>query len=247
MSGATLGGAENRSVERRAPLRRPAVVYPESDGEPMAESDLHRDEMIAAIDALRRRYRGKKNIYVSGDNFIYYKRGVPSCCVSPDTYVVKGVHGRRRRVYKTWEEGGAVPCFVLEVTSDSTREEDLGRKMMKYRDDLRVPEYFLFDPLGEWIPERLRGYVLRDGIYLAVEMEPPGRLPSRELGLELGIVDGHVRFFRPRQQEPIPTSEELADREERERERANRAERELAKLRAELARSKRPRRKRRPP
>ena len=39
------------------PLQRDDVYYPESDGQPMAETDLHRNEMYDLIHALRRRYR----------------------------------------------------------------------------------------------------------------------------------------------------------------------------------------------
>jgi len=65
---------------------------------------------------------------------------------------VKGVAGHPRRTYKVWEEGGRTPCVVFEITSQKTQLEDRGGKLAIYRDDLRVPEYFLFDPLEEWMP-----------------------------------------------------------------------------------------------
>jgi Uma2 family endonuclease len=38
---------------------------------------------------------------------------------------------------------------VIELTSTSTLRFDLGRKFSLYLDVLKVPEYFLFDPLEE--------------------------------------------------------------------------------------------------
>lgn len=217
-------------------LRDP--VYPERDGKPMAESDAHRDAMWDAIHALMDRFADDPSVYVSGNNFVYFTEGVPSDCVSPDAYVVKGVTKHPRPIFKVWTEG-ARPCFVLEVTSKTTRREDLGDKMAKYRDDLRVPEYFLFDLLRDWIPEGLRGYVLEGENYRPVERTRAGRLPSRQLGLELAIDDtGALRFYEPGAASPIPTRLERAESEreraDRERARADAAEREIARLKRTL-------------
>ena len=62
-----------------APASQP-VVYPESDGKPMAETDLHRSEMLALLDALEERYRAEANVYVTGNNFLYYEEGNPKAC-----------------------------------------------------------------------------------------------------------------------------------------------------------------------
>ena len=208
--------------------------YPTGDGRPMGETDDHRDEMKDyAVNVLKDFFREQPLVYVSGNNFLYYTEGVPTDVVSPDTYVVKGVPNRQRDVYKVWEEGMHVPCFVLEVTSRRTRREDLGDKMATYRDDLGVEEYFLFDLRGEWIPERLRGYVFEGGVYRPIAAGASGRLPSRTLGLDLTAVDRHLRFFLPGSDEALPTREERAMQE---RERADRAEEEVRRLQEELRR-----------
>ncbi|MBI3273120.1 MAG: Uma2 family endonuclease [Planctomycetes bacterium] len=230
-------------MDGRRVLPEQAVVYPTRDGKPMGETDDHRDEMKDyGINVLKDRYQGEPQVYVSGNNFIYPTEGVSADSISPDVYVVKGVPDRQRDVYKVWEEGGHLPCFVLEVTSRSTRLEDLGAKMAKYRDDLGVKEYFLFDPRGEWIPGRLRGFVLEGGVYQPIQALASGRLPSHELGLELGVVAGHLRFFEPGAAEPLPTRAERAEREARradaERKRAETEHRraETERLRAEAER-----------
>ncbi|MFL6236818.1 MAG: Uma2 family endonuclease [Thermoanaerobaculia bacterium] len=67
--------------------------------------------------------------------------------VSPDVFLVRGVPKTpRRRVYKLWEEGEA-PSLVIEVTSDSTSDEDTGKKKGIY-ERLGVEEYLLSIPWG---------------------------------------------------------------------------------------------------
>jgi Uma2 family endonuclease len=46
--------------------------------------------------------------------------------VSPDVFVIFGVSKRQRRSYKTWQEGGKLPSFILEITSRTTRKQDEG-------------------------------------------------------------------------------------------------------------------------
>jgi Uma2 family endonuclease len=219
-----------------------AVVYPVRDDTPMGETDRHRDELIDSVSALKHHFRGQPDVYVSGNNFVYYVQGDPSAVVSPDTYVVRGVSPEQRDTFKVWEEGGKRPCFALEITSRKSRQTDLGRKKSCYQDDLGVQEYFLYDPRGEWLPEQLRGYALEGDEYRRIEPGPNGRLPSRQLGLELGLLDGHLRYWLPGAERPLPVPAELAQRadEERqradeERQRADELAREVARLRAQLA------------
>ncbi|MBI4612219.1 MAG: Uma2 family endonuclease [Planctomycetes bacterium] len=239
-------------MNRLRTARPPAIDYPTRDGRPMGETDQHRDEMQKyAIEVLEDRYEDDPRIYVTGNNFVYYTEGVLEDVVSPDCYVVKGVAKHARDIYKVWEEGGRVPGFALEVTSRKTRREDLGDKMTKYRDELGVREYFLFDPRGEWIPEKLRGFALREGLYDPVLPTAKGRLPSRELGLELGVDrEGHLRFYPRGSDEPLPTQKERAgqererarqehERARQEHERAETAEAENRRLQAELERLRR--------
>ena len=160
------------------------VEYLVRDDEPLGETDKHIDEARDyAIGVLRQHFRETPRVYVSGHNFIYYAEGDPKTVVSPDAYVVRGVEQRQRDTFKVWEEGGHKPCFVLEVTSKSTRQRDLGVKMFRYRDDLRVGEYFLFDVFGEWIPEHLRGFRLASpGFYEPLVPDARGGSPAPSSG-----------------------------------------------------------------
>ena len=164
-------------------ITRPPVVdkidYPTGDGKPMAESDVHLLLMLSLIPTLREFFKPQPLVYVGGNMLVFYERGNKRKHVSPDVFVVRGVPKEReprRRAYLVWEEGRA-PDFVVEFTSESTRVEDLDHKMAIYRDELRVREYFLFDPFAEHLDPALRGYRLVEGAYQPIS--PVERSDSR--------------------------------------------------------------------
>ena len=103
--------------------REPEIEYPDSDGKPMAESPIHLKVMLHCIEALQDHFAEEPNVYVSGNMLLYYEEGKRSS-VAPDVFVVRGVpKDDERDVYLLWRERKA-PCFVLEVTSKTTRGED---------------------------------------------------------------------------------------------------------------------------
>ena len=201
-------------IPRRAPSRA-AVYYPESDGKPMAESDLHRQVMLDVISMLERWFGGQSDdVYVSGNILVYYVEGDPRRSVSPDALVIKGVRHGQRRVVKLWEEG-RVPQVVFEVTSSSTRREDTGRKRLLYA-QLGVREYYMYDPTGDYLEPRLQAWVLaddptngRDYRPLPLLTEAPGYF-SPELGLEVRLQrDGSLGLRDPESGEWLETNAEL--------------------------------------
>lgn len=201
------------------------VIYPDADGQPMTESDATRDYLLYGVEVLRLYFKSRPNVYVSGNLFIYYEEGNPKTSISPDVFVIFGVSHRKRRSYKTWQEGGHLPNFVLEVTSRSTKRQDEEEKPRLYA-SLGIEEYFQYDPTADYLNPQLRGFRLVDGAYhpLPLAVTPTG-LPyihSAVLGLdlqlhppypELGLAPAAqaLRFYDPR------TGVKLLSREELER------------------------------
>jgi Uma2 family endonuclease len=187
------------------------IEYPESDGKPMAETDTHRVQMTdALIHPLKERYRGE-NVYVSGNLFFYYEEGNPRAVVAPDVFLVFGVSNQIRRTYKLWEEGQA-PSVVFELTSKSTYEDDLSRKRLLY-EELGVQEYFLFDPLHEYLRPPLQGYRLTgEGYYVPVLprqlLNGEWQIGSEVLALLLETDHHNLRLYDPDKEEYLRTPEE---------------------------------------
>lgn len=224
------------------------IEYPESDGKPMAESEIHMLQLMALVYVLRNFFREAQDVYVGGNMLMYYVEGEPQHVVAPDIFVVKGVHKHLRRTFKVWEEGKA-PDLIIELSSRSTRYEDVGNKRGLY-EELGVQEYFLFDPQREYLNPPLRGYRLVNGMY---QLLAGYSLPSQVLGLELRVEGGELRLFDQEQGTflltPTETTERLEETterledetiaRERAEERAAGAEAEVARLRAELERLRR--------
>jgi Uma2 family endonuclease len=213
--------------------------YPSSDGEPMAETSIHIDAIIAIIVALRQ-YLGEQAIVLT-NQFLYYAQGFPRLRVAPDCMVIFGVNVGPRDNYKMWEEG-QVPGVIFEVTSEGTQSQDQIFKKTLY-EQLGVQEYWLFDPRAEWIPDQLQGYRLRGEVYELIQDNC-----SETLQLQLQVEGTLLGFYRLGSGEKLLIPDELATalrREmearqqveaqlELERKRAEQAEQQVERLKARL-------------
>ena len=232
----------------RATTRR-AVDYPTSDGRPMAETDLHRQGMMDLIEAIQARYAADPMCYVTGNLLLFYEEGNRRRHVSPDVMVAfDRPKLPPRDYYLLWEEGKA-PDVVIELTSKTTRREDQRKKWVLYRDVLKVPEYFLFDPTSDWLKPSPQGFRLVDGDYVPIEMTGGDVLPSAILGLglvrrgqELRLFEGGRMLLTPREQVIVEQARADAERRiaEAERVRADDAEAQVARLLREIEAMRRP-------
>jgi Uma2 family endonuclease len=185
------------------------IEYPESDGEPMGETELHRQWMIYIYEVLKQRYRTEQ-VYIGSDLLLYYVEGDPGRYVVPDDFVVLDCDPGPRRTYKLWEEL-RVPNVVFEVTSKSTRHHDTVAKRKTYA-EIGVAEYFLYDPTSDYLSPELQGYRLIDGSYEKIEAEPIAGLECRELGVTLRINGKRLEFVESATGQLLYTREEAAER-----------------------------------
>ena len=125
--------------------------------------------------------------------------------------------------------------MVFEITSRGTRLEDLGTKRAVYA-MLEVQEYFLYDPLGEYLRPPIQGYQLQEGEYQRLPSGGEGELTSQVLGVELRVEAGRLRVVDPTTGERLLTPAEAQAARRAAEARAAQAEVELEQLRAELAR-----------
>jgi Uma2 family endonuclease len=207
------------------------VDYPESDGRPMAETDVHAKCIIDVRFMLDRFFADRPDVYVSGNLLLYYEQGQNTLSVAPDIFVVFGVPKRRRRTYRLWEERQA-PQFVLEVSSKGTRGEDQGAKRGLYA-WLGVQEYVLFDPLEEYLRPPFQGYRLAggpSGNYVPIGPAGGGVLRSEVLGLELHRRGSALRLHDPQTGVWLPTPDEEADARQTAESQAALAERRLVEV-----------------
>ena len=197
--------------DRRQNGRAARVVYPSSDGKPMAETSVHIAELIHCFLTLEDFFAADAAVCVAADMFLYYEEGNPSACVAPDLFIVKGVAKHDRDSYKLWEEG-AVPSFVLELTSASTAAEDQRKRELYSR--LGVGEYVLYDPRLEGRRRTARGgaltgYRRQEDRYEPLPVAAEGGLLSEQLGLRLVVEGGRLQCY------DLSTGRRLLDPRER--------------------------------
>lgn len=219
---------------------QPADEYPSSDGKPMAETEVHILALIHLLQALRYFFRNQPDIFVIGDMLLYYKEGNKHKAKAPDVMVVKGVDTSiQRRSYKLWEEK-IPPSVVVEITSGDTKLEDIVTKPAIYA-ALGIKEYFLFDPLFEYLAEQLIGYRMVDGEFVLIQPDAEGDLHSEELGVIFSIKDSLLRVVDPATGEFVPALNEAMAMAEKEMQRAEqeaqRAEQEAQRAEQEAQRA----------
>jgi Uma2 family endonuclease len=224
---------------------------PYEDGMPL-ETSKHREQMNLLIETIRHHLHPRTDVYVGGNLAVYYSllQARRRDFLVPDVFAARdATPERQRKSWVVWEEEGHTPFLVIELLSESTEENDRGRKKEIYA-GLNVVDYVLFDPID------LRLEVLRrnpdwewhpvapvDGVYPLASL--PVGLAVRE-GTFQGVKDQWLRLIGA-DGRVVPTAEERAEAErgraeaergraEAERGRAEaereRAERLLARLRA---------------
>jgi Uma2 family endonuclease len=211
----------------REPKARPRrVLYPDSDGKPVGETELHVTLMFELFGTLKRHLRETGvQAYVAANMFLYYEEGNPRAVVAPDVMVIPGAAAHPRRSFQSWREGGLLPAVIIELTSRGTLKEDRELKPALYA-RLGVQEYFLFDPYSEYLNPPLQGYRLVNGTYQPYTGVP---LVSTVLKLELRQDDRTLRLQSEARTSPLGA--ELA--RVRAEARAAALEAELARVRAE--------------
>jgi hypothetical protein len=132
------------------------IVYPESDGKPMADNTLQWDWNAMLVTELRHLLAGQE-VFVAGDLFWYPVEGKPKVVAAPDALVVFGRPAGHRGSYKQWREGGVPVHVTFEVLSPKNTPAEMPRKRTFY-ERYGVEEYYVLDPYAE----RYEGH-LRDG------------------------------------------------------------------------------------
>ena len=200
-----------------------ADLYPDTDGQPMAASDLHLEILIRLLQILRAYFSEMPEVYVSGDILTYYTEGDPRAVCAPDVLVTFGIGQKQRHTYKVWEEG-KVPDFVMEFSSKTTYQNDLTDKMTLYA-RLGIPNYLLYDAEALYLPSPLMGFQLVKGVYVPIPPGVDGSIHSDILGLDFHIRERRLEVYDPVSEQWLQTPAETA-------------EAEVARLQAELARLK---------
>jgi Uma2 family endonuclease len=205
---------------------------PYDDGIPM-ESARHKAQMDLLIDALIPWLEQREDGYVGGNMFVYYSLAQVrnKDFKGPDFFAVLGVPKGERKSWVVWEEGKA-PDVVIELLSESTAAADKNNKKLIYQNQMRVPDYFWYDPFN---PDDWAGFSIQQGSYQPITPNAQNQLVSQSLELALQRWQGNYKGidatwlrWATREGELLATPEEKErQRAEQERQRADKAEGQL--------------------
>jgi Uma2 family endonuclease len=212
----------------------PAVHYPDSDGQPMAENTLQFEWIVTLQGNIDLIFRDDPDVFVAGDHLIYPVEGDADTRQAPDVYVAFGRPKGHRGSYRVFAEGNVFPQVVFEVWSPGNTAERMEEKRRFY-EKYGAEEYYILYPD---FPAHLQGW-RREGGSLARVPEMNG-FASPRLGIRFAVARGDVAVFRP-DGTPFLSFVELgalqertAERLEEERRRAEEERRRAERLAARL-------------
>lgn len=173
-----------------APPLEDLIVYPDSDGQPMAENTVQYEWIVRIKGNLDAVFRDRPDVFVAGDNLIYPVKGRNDIRAAPDVYVAFGRPKGHRGSYKVWAEGNIFPQVIFEVISPGNSEREMQKKRLFY-ERYGADEFYIIDPdyttLEAW---------LRDGDHL-VPARVREEFVSPRLGIRFVITDRDLVIYGP--------------------------------------------------
>jgi Uma2 family endonuclease len=208
---------------------QPKIVYPESDGQPMADNTKQFRWIVTIEGGLDALFKNDPNVFVAGDLLWYPVEGQPTIRMAPDAMVVFGRPKGDRGSYQQWREAGIAPQVVFEVLSPGNRVAEMIKKFQFY-DRYQVEEYYIYDPdRGD-----LNGWArTADGDLIAIDTIS-GWISPR-MGVRFDLVDGELELYYPDGRKfasYIELAEQAAQARQQAEQAQDRAERLAAQLRA---------------
>lgn len=174
-------------AQREKPLY---LIYPESDGRPIAENTRQFRWIVTIAGGLEATFADREDVFVAGNLLWYPVEGRPDIRAAPDAMVAFGRPKGDRGSYMQWLEDGVAPQVVFEVLSPGNRHREMVRKFRFY-EEYGVEEYYLYDPDAN----ELEGW-LRTGDELLEIVQIDGWVSPR-LGVRFALGPEELEIYRP--------------------------------------------------
>ncbi len=203
---------DGTEVIDQIPLTEEDVLHPEVD-DFIVQSTPHSADRDYLYDVYTDRLSENPSAVVLGDCRVDWN--IPGVRpLGPDIAAFLGVKRSRSEQWDTFDVAaeGAKPAFVVEITSRSTRKNDLGVKVDYYH-RAKVPIYVIADAVGLGANRRvtLIGYRYTRRAYKLIAPRKDGRIYLEAVRLWLGTThDPRTGFVRLACFDP-DTGEELGD------------------------------------
>ncbi len=203
-------------VSQARSLDQSAIIYPESDGQPMADNTEQFRWIVVIKENLEWLFADNPDVFVAGDLLWYPVEGKPQIRIAPDALVAIGRPKGKRGSYLQWKEENTAPQVVFEVLSPGNTKAEMNRKLLFY-DRYGVEEYYQYDP----DTNTLNGWLRRDD-FLDV-IEPIAGWVSPRLKIRFDLSGEELQIFHP-DGERFLTHTELGEQRDQAKQRADQAE-----------------------
>jgi Uma2 family endonuclease len=120
--------------------------------------------------------------------------------VVPDNMVVRSDEEPKAELSYSVPIEPAPPFWVMEYVSQGNKRKDYVENMRKYERELNVPYYLLFNAEAQ----EMILYHYKGKKYVSVKPNKHGRYAVPELDMEVGMLDGWVRFWYKGRLLPLP-------------------------------------------
>ena len=166
------------------------VIYPDSDGQPMANNTEQFRWILVIQQNLDWLFADNPDVFVAGDLFWYPIEGKNYIVNAPDVMVVFGRPKGKRGSYLQWQENHIAPQVVFEILSPSNSQTEMERKLIFYERH-GVEEYYIYNPQNN----QLRGWLkTEDGLDVISEIE---NWVSPRLGIKFDLSGEELQIYRP--------------------------------------------------
>ncbi|EAW37897.1 Uma2 family endonuclease [Lyngbya sp. PCC 8106] len=206
-------------VQQFTPETETPILYPESDGQLMADNTQQFRWIVTIKENLEILFASVADVFVAGDLLWYPVEGNNKIRQAPDVMVVFGRPKGDRGSYQQWQENNIAPQVVFEIISPGNRAKQMAEKLLFYQ-RYGVEEYYLYDPNLQ----ELTGLQRRDNWLEPIEQMNGWVSPRLEIRFEL--TETGLEIYRP-DGEKFLTPVELDQLRQQERQRAEQAEQEL--------------------
>ena len=211
------------------------ITYPEQREDDMGETSIHIKLITKFLWTLLLFFREREDVFLSGNMNLYYEEKNPNKWYAPDLLIAFGVPNHERSSYQVWKEK-VFPQVIIEVASDKTWDNDIGKKYKDY-EHFGAEEYYILDPEFDFLPAPMLAFHRQGERLLSVSVNDD-RIFSPRLGLEIVRTENNFRLFNPNTNEFLLTLEESEEQKQAAELRAQNAEAELERLKAEIERLK---------
>ncbi|MBW4672829.1 MAG: Uma2 family endonuclease [Desmonostoc geniculatum HA4340-LM1] len=132
-------------VQQVTPETNIEIIYPESDGQPMADNTEQFAWIVKIKENLEILFASQADVFIAGDLFWYPVKGNSNIKQAPDTMVVFGRPKGKRSSYLQWDENNIPPQVVFEILSPGNTLKEMTKKLQFYQ-RYGVEEYYIYDP-----------------------------------------------------------------------------------------------------